>query len=110
LLVLSEGVAASRTLVRDMAQKYRLRVRDTRLGHGQRGGPPSHRDRTLAVQMVDVAFQSLHDGVTTGTVVVDAQRHVSLYPDIIANLPPRRPDRQLYDYVNGLKMGVHYDR
>jgi 6-phosphofructokinase 1 len=102
LLVLSEGVETSRTLVQDLHERYGLRVRDTRLGHGQRGAPPTHCDRTLAFQMIDVAYRALHQGASGGTVVAGVDGCVRLLETTIADLPARQPDRGLYDQINDL--------
>ncbi len=101
LVVLSEGVAASRTLVETLQTQHNLRVRDTRLGHGQRGAPPTQRDRWLAYRMVDAAFAGLHDRVKLGTTVIQ-HGQVSLCEVLVTNLETRFPDRQLYARINGL--------
>jgi 6-phosphofructokinase 1 len=102
LLILSEGVQASRTLMHDFQEKYGLRVRDTRLGHGQRGAAPSYRDRALAFRMIDMAHQVLHDGATAGTIVVGQNGQLNLCEDMINSLPMRQPDRQCYEKINHL--------
>ena len=101
LLILSEGAAGSRTIVEDMQDKFDLRIRDTRLGHGQRGVSPTFRDRALAVRMVDTAFAALHDNIEVGTVVVQ-NGQVNLCEMLITNFVPRKPDAQLYAAINGL--------
>ncbi len=101
LLVLSEGVTTSRTLVDDLQRQHNMRIRDTRLGHGQRGVAPSHHDRSLAFHMIDAAVAGLHAGTTTGTVVVK-NGQVMLCEDLVSNFAPRLPDRVLYDQINGL--------
>lgn len=101
LLVLSEGVASSRTLVDDMQQRHNLRIRDTRLGHGQRGVAPGHRDRWLALTMAETAYAGLRDGMRTGTVTVQ-RGQIILYEDFTATFPPRQPDRRVYEAINGL--------
>lgn len=101
LIILSEGVAVSRTLVETMQAQHGLRIRDTRLGHGQRGAVPTQRDRWLAYRMVDTAFAGLRDHVTVGTTVLQNGR-VSFCEDIVTNFESRVPDRQLYASINGL--------
>jgi 6-phosphofructokinase 1 len=101
LVILSEGIAASRTWVDDMQKKAGLRIRDTRLGHGQRGGPPSHRDRILAAEMARAAYDALRAGAKMGTIVVSGGK-VSLHAGQLADLPPRLPDQSLYNRINGL--------
>lgn len=101
LLVLSEGVAASRILVEDMQRQHNLRIRDTRLGHGQRGVSPSHRDRTLAFQMAEIAFAGLHDRVQVGTTLVQNGK-IQLCEDLVTRFPSRQPDLLRYQQINGL--------
>ena len=100
LLVLSEGVAACRTLAEEIPQWTGVRVRDTRLGHAQRGAKPSHRDRVLAADMARAAYRALCDGITAGTVVVRGGQ-VTLHTDPLEDLPRRQPDRDLYGLING---------
>jgi len=100
LLVLSEGVSASRTLAEDIFKWTNIRVRDTRLGHAQRGAKPSHGDRALAAYMARLAHQALHDGIQTGTVVVRQGRPL-LHEGLLQGYPPRLPARDLYDQING---------
>jgi 6-phosphofructokinase 1 len=101
LLVLSEGVAAARTLAEEITQWTGIRVRDTRLGHGQRGARPTHRDRVLAAHMTHRAYRALRGGATMATVVVRGGQ-ITLHEGALDGFPPRLPDRPLYDLVNGL--------
>jgi 6-phosphofructokinase 1 len=101
LVILSEGVAASRTIADDIREWTGLYCRDARLGHGQRGAVPTHRDRILAAQMAHVAFQALRGAEGKGLTVAH-NGNVSLHHGSIPGLPVRLPDRQLYNFVNGL--------
>ena len=101
LVVLSEGVATSRSLVDELQQDYDLRVRDTRLGHGQRGANPTHHDRLLALRMMDLAYAALRQGCTRGTTMVQ-QHCLKLVEEPVSDLPPKQPDQQLYVQINGL--------
>lgn len=101
LLVLSEGVAASRTLVADMQLRHNLRVRDTRLGHGQRGVAPSYRDRWLAIAMAEAAYAGLRDGVKAGLVALQSGQ-IKLCSGTAADFPARQPDRRVYEQINDL--------
>jgi len=102
LMVLSEGVAAARTLVDDIPQWTQIRVRDIRLGHSQRGAKPSHRDRTLAADMARIAFEALRGGVSRGTVVVRQERAL-LHEGALDGFAPKLPDRAQYNAVNGFE-------
>jgi 6-phosphofructokinase 1 len=101
MLVLSEGVAAARSLADDIPRWTKIRVRDTRLGHAQRGALPSHRDRVLAVRMAEHAYRALRDGATQGTVVARGG-YVSFDPATCENFAPPKPDRAVYNAINGL--------
>lgn len=102
LVVLSEGIRAARTLPEDIQRLSGFRVRDTRLGHGQRGAAPTHRDRRLAMGMARMAYETLQAGTNFGTVTVTPSGSFDLYRGMLAELPPRLPDRALYNFVNGL--------
>lgn len=102
LLVLSEGVKTARTLVEEIPTLTGIRVRDTRLGHAQRGSTPSHQDRVLGASMAQTAYQSLCAGATFGTVVVRNQQ-VILDENTLETLPTPTPDIDLYNLVNGIK-------
>jgi 6-phosphofructokinase 1 len=101
LLVLSEGIQSSRTLVDEMQQRHNLRIRDTRLGHGQRGTIPGHRDRWLALAMVRAAYAGLRDGVKSGMVAMQ-NGQIILCEGMAADFPARQPDRSTYNQINGL--------
>ena len=101
LMVLSEGIEDSRTLVGTLQQKYEIRVRDTRLGHGQRGTSPTHHDRMLASRMIDLAYRALREGRTRGTTVIQ-QGCISLIEDVIVDLPAKKPDYHTYQQINDL--------
>lgn len=101
LLVLSEGARGARTLADDLPRWTGIRVRDTRLGHAQRGARPSHLDRALAADMARLAHRALREGLASGAVVVREGR-VRLHEGTLAGLPSPSPDRALYDAINGL--------
>lgn len=100
LLILSEGVAAARTLAEDIPQWTNIRVRDTRLGHAQRGAFPSYGDRKLAANMARIAFQAMLDNVERGTVVV-RNGTTLLHEGPLEGFPPRLPDVDKYNFING---------
>lgn len=105
LIILSEGIPNARTFPEDFQQLSGHKVRDTRLGHGQRAAAPTHRDRMLATAMAQMAYQALKTGVVKGIIVVrDGQ--IRLHNGGLADLPAKIPDRLTYEYVNGLR-GQH---
>ncbi|MDO8630387.1 MAG: ATP-dependent 6-phosphofructokinase, partial [Phycisphaerales bacterium] len=62
IIVVAEGVGASQKLVEQVAELTGRRVRPTVLGHAQRGGSPSHWDRTMARRFGEMAALLLLDG------------------------------------------------
>jgi 6-phosphofructokinase 1 len=100
LLVLCEGVRGARTLADDIPKWSGIRVRDTRLGHAQRGGMVTHSDRILASEMARLAHEGLRQGIMAGTVVVK-NGQTRLHEGHLAGAP-RMPDRDLYNRINGL--------
>lgn len=100
LLVISEGIPASRTLAEEIPQWTGIRLRDVRLGHGQRGGSPTHRDRVFAAQMARMAHQALRDGVH-GVIIVRGGRTM-LHEGTLQSFDNPMPDRDLYNFINGL--------
>ncbi|MBI1281073.1 MAG: hypothetical protein GC179_23305 [Anaerolineaceae bacterium] len=103
LVVTCEGSRGARTLADDIPKWTGTRVRDVRLGHAQRGGMVSHRDRVLAADMAHMAFTALKDGVTTGVTVVENGRvHLQ---ESLAFETTISPDRMLYETLNGVQAG-----
>jgi 6-phosphofructokinase 1 len=99
LLVYSEGLKDKEQLHALIPEKTGIRVRGSRLGHAQRGGSPSHRDRALAVNMSEIAFDALQRGVQNGVVVVTDGK-TRLHDGVLAITAPKRPDFDLYQRIN----------
>ncbi len=100
LVVICEGARGARSLVDDLPRLTGIRMRDVRLGHAQRGGPVSHRDRVLASEMAERAYQALKGGATEGVLVVkNGALELTTFPLDQVNSPP---DRAWYDHINGL--------
>jgi 6-phosphofructokinase 1 len=100
LIVLSEGTPGARTLVDTLPQRTQIRMRDVRLGHAQRGGIPSHRDRVLAAESARAAHDALHAGLSFGVTVVRSGQvvvHEGLLPETKS-----APDLAQYKAINGL--------
>lgn len=107
LLVICEGARGARTLAEELPTMTGIRMRDVRLGHAQRGGTPTHRDRVLAAEMAYAAFSALKGGIGAASLVVRSGQ-VVLHAGL---LPERRmlPDRALYDRINGLTDNANGD-
>jgi 6-phosphofructokinase 1 len=101
LIVHGEGARGSRTLADELFHRTKIRVRDTRLGHAQRGAVPSHLDRTLARHMAHLAYHALRDGIKMG-IVVESDGRIHLRKGTLEGLPSRVPDQAIYDLVNAL--------
>jgi 6-phosphofructokinase 1 len=101
LIVLSEGLSTRDSMPKFVERSTGIRVRDTRLGHGQRGTPPSHQDRVLASQMAQLAYETLRAGATSMGITVVRSGKVTLHEGVLAGFEPRTPDKGLYDQING---------
>ncbi len=101
LVVICEGARGARTLADDIPKWTGTRVRDVRLGHAQRGGIVSHRDRVLAADMARAAYEALKSGAQMGiTCVTDGS--LVLHPGTLENFAPSLPDQSRYNIINGL--------
>ena len=103
LVVLSEGVPTIPNLADDIPRLTGIRLRYVRLGHAQRGGKASHRDRVLAHAMADMAYQALKDGVRVGVMLVREGR-LQLYDGQISEFDLVPPDYTRYATINGLPL------
>ena len=101
LLVYSEGIAKKDTLFEQIKNLTGIRIRSTHLGHAQRGGTPSHRDRYLASTMSQLALEALHNGIQTGIICV-RNGQLELYEGTLKDHPPKQPDIGSYQRLNGL--------
>lgn len=101
LLVLSEGLKDARTLADDIPKWTDIRVRDIRLGHGQRGGMPTHMDRQIGSRMATLAYDALSHGMKRG-VVVQRAGQLFVHEGAMDDAPQPLPDREIYDMINGL--------
>lgn len=101
LAVLSEGVSFIPQLPEAIPRLTGVRLRYSCLGHAQRGGSVSHRDRYLAYEMSRIAYQAFRDGVQTGTVVVRSGR-IILYEGMLGDEQKPPPDYDRYAFINNL--------
>ena len=72
IIVVSEGVGHSEDIARTLQDKTGIEARTTILGHVQRGGSPTVRDRVVASQMAYHAVELLSQGI--GNRVVGMQK------------------------------------
>ena len=73
IIVLTEGILSPYELKRQIQEKTKIDTRVTVLGHIQRGGTPSGRDRVLASRMAAKAVEVLNKG--EGGVMVGIERN-----------------------------------
>jgi 6-phosphofructokinase 1 len=64
LIVASEGYPELGAFLHEVSSRLGLRLRDGRIGHAQRGGAPSPRDRLLARDLGEEAVRAIVDGVS----------------------------------------------
>ena len=96
IIIVAEGVGGVDKLAKDIEQATGIETRATVLGHVQRGGSPSLRDRVVGSQMGAVAAKLLYDGKSNRVVVMQGGKIVDL--DITEALDMKRVfDKDLYD-------------
>jgi 6-phosphofructokinase 1 len=100
LLVYNEYVKGKNELIEQIAAGVGVRLRDTRLGHAQRGGAPIHPDRVLAKAWADEAYKAAQRGVPMSMTVWRGNQ-AGLHEGLpTGDVPPPSPAR--YALVNGL--------
>ncbi len=63
VIVVAEGVGGVEEIAKEIKEKTGIETRATILGHVQRGGSPTVRDRVRATQMGNAAVHLLHKGI-----------------------------------------------
>ena len=95
IIVVSEGVGHSDEIARTLQDKTGIEARTTILGHVQRGGAPTVRDRVVASQMAYYAVELLSQGI--GNRVVGMQNSKIVDFDIQEALSMKKPfEEELY--------------
>ena len=105
VIVVAEGVKGidANSLAKYIEQKTGVESRATVLGHVQRGGSPSVRDRVLASQMGFYAVQLLKEDIGNRVVVVKNDKIVDY--DIIEALNMKKSiDPELYRIANEISI------
>lgn len=96
IIIVAEGVGGVDKLAKDIEEATGIETRATVLGHVQRGGSPTLRDRVVGSQMGAVAAKLLYDSKSNRVVVMRNGRIVDL--DITEALNMKRVfDKDLYD-------------
>ena len=95
IIIVSEGVGHSDEIARTPQEKTGIEARTTILGHVQRGGSPTVRDRVVASQMGYYAVNLLSQGI--GNRVVGMQNNKIVDYDIQEALSMKKPfEEDLY--------------
>lgn len=99
LLVYTEFIPERDARLALLSTRADARLRDTRLGHAQRGGAASHSDRLLARGWATLAHRALHEGAQSA-VTVWRSGGPALHEGALTGEKPL-PDRALYAVING---------
>ena len=105
IIIVAEGVKGveAKSLAKYIQEKTGVESRATVLGHVQRGGSPSGRDRVLASQMGYQAVQLLKNDIGNRVVVVSKDKIVDY--DIIEALNMKKTiDLELYKIANEISI------
>lgn len=99
IIVVSEGVGNSDEFAKQIQERTGINSRATILGHVQRGGSPTVRDRVVASEMGYYAVNLLDKGI--GNRVVAMQNGKIVDFDILEALAMQKPfDENLYNIAN----------
>ncbi len=103
IVVVAEGVGGVENLAKQIEEQAGIETRATILGHVQRGGSPTLRDRLVASQMGYEAVKLLNEGASNRVVAMQGERIVNF--DITEALNMKRVfDKDLYDIA--LKISI----
>ncbi len=101
IVVVAEGVGGSVELARKIEKETGIETRATIIGHPQRGGSPTVRDRVMATEMADYAVGLLANGI--GNRVVARNNNVIEDKDIYEALSmTKNIDMTLFDMAERL--------
>ena len=103
IIVVAEGVGHVIEMAEDIQKRTGIESRATILGHVQRGGNPSLRDRVLASQMGYHAVELLNDDKSNRVVAIQGDRIVDF--DIEEALKMKKPfDFELYKMAHEISI------
>lgn len=96
IIIVAEGVGGVDKLAKEIEEKTGIETRATVLGHVQRGGSPTLRDRVVGSEMGAYAARLLHEEKSNRVVVMQGGKIVDL--DITEALNMKRTfNKDLYD-------------
>jgi 6-phosphofructokinase 1 len=100
IIIVAEGAASGQDVAATITQVTGLATRLTVLGHIQRGGAPTARDRALATRLGHRAAQLLLEGKTNLQVGVGDRDDIVATPLEQVLVGARMPDVSLLDVVD----------
>ena len=99
IIIVAEGIGGSEQIAKYIQEKSGIEARATILGHVQRGGSPTVRDRVLASQMGNYAVELLEKGIGNRAIGVRGTQLVDY--DIQEALKMKKPfDDAIYDLTD----------
>ncbi|MBQ4164743.1 MAG: 6-phosphofructokinase, partial [Oscillospiraceae bacterium] len=103
IIMVSEGIGNADGIAKEIENKTGVESRATILGHVQRGGSPTVRDRVVASQMGYYAVDLLARGI--GNRVVGMQNNKIVDFDIQEALSMKKPfNERLYKIANEISL------
>lgn len=103
IVVVAEGVGGTENIARQIQELTGIDTRATILGHVQRGGSPTVRDRVLATQLGYHAVELLENGIGNRVVGIKADQVVDF--DIDEALEMKKPfETELYEIANAVSI------
>ena len=101
IVIVAEGVGHTEEIAKKINEETGIESRATILGHVQRGGSPTVRDRVVASEMGYYAVELLEKGI--GNRVVGMKDGKIYDVDIQEALSMKKPfDKRLYDIANDI--------
>lgn len=76
IIIVAEGIGGVEALAREIEEKTGVESRATILGHVQRGGSPTVRDRVAASEMGNYAVKLLQNGIGNRVVAMQKEKVV----------------------------------
>ncbi len=99
IIVVAEGVGGVEEIAKKIEEGTGVESRATVLGHVQRGGNPTIRDRVMATEMGYAAVKLLNDGI--GNRVIGWKNGDIVNYDIYEGLNMKKPfDNEMYEIAN----------
>ncbi|MGN0471048.1 MAG: 6-phosphofructokinase [Acutalibacteraceae bacterium] len=96
IIIVAEGIGGVSEIAKEIEEKTGIETRATILGHVQRGGSPTIRDRVVASQMGYKAVELISNGIGN-RVVVMKDNHIVDYDITEALNMERKFNKELYD-------------